>query len=129
MSKKLKNQKGFTLVEVMISMLVLAIGLLGLAPMMVTAMYGNAFSKEVTSSAFLAQDSMERLKNQSVITPIPFTQTDNGLFNVYNRTIRVDDSSSDGTVPPNVFRIKVTINWTDKKGLSRSETFSTYKMK
>ena len=129
MSKKLKNQKGFTLVEVMISMLVLAIGLLGLAPMMVTAMYGNAFSKEVTSSAFLAQDSMERLKNQSVITPIPFTQTDNGLFNVYNRTIRVDDSGSDGTVPPNVFKILVTMSWTDKKGVSRSETYSTYKMK
>lgn len=129
MSKKLKNQKGFTLVEVMISMVILAIGVLGLAPMMVTAMYGNAFSKDVTSAAFLAQDSMERLKNQSVITPIPFTQTDNGLFNVYNRTIRVDDSGSDGTVPPNVFKILVTMSWTDKKGVSRSETYSTYKMK
>jgi type IV pilus assembly protein PilV len=129
MSKKLKNQKGFTLVEVMISMVILAIGVLGLAPMMVTAMYGNAFSKDVTSAAFLAQDSMERLKNQSVITPIPYTQTDNGLFNVYNRTIRVDDFGSDGTVPPNVFRILVTMTWTDKKGVSRSETYSTYKMK
>ncbi|EQB63683.1 MAG: hypothetical protein RBG1_1C00001G1262 [candidate division Zixibacteria bacterium RBG-1] len=129
MSKKLKNQKGFTLVEVMISMVILAIGVLGLAPMMVTAMYGNAFSKDVTSAAFLAQDSMERLKNQSVITPIPYTENDNGLFNVYNRSIRVDDSGSDGTVPPNVFRILVTMSWTDKKGVSRSETYSTYKMK
>ncbi len=129
MNKKLKNQKGFTLVEVMISMVILAIGVLGLAPMMVTAMYGNAFSKDVTSAAFLAQDSMERLKNQSVITPIPFTQTDNGLLNVYNRSIQVDDSGSDGSVPPNVFRIQVTMSWTDKKGVSRSETYTTYKMK
>ena len=129
MSKKLKNQKGFTLVEVMISMVILAIGVLGLAPMMVTAMYGNAFSEDVTSAAFLAQDSMERLKNQSVITPIPYTENNNGLFNVYNRSIQVDDSGSDGTVPPNVFRIQVTMSWTDKKGVSRSETYSTYKMK
>ena len=129
MSKKLKNQKGFTLVEVMISMVILAIGVLGLAPMMVTAMYGNAFSEDVTSAAFLAQDSMERLKNQSVITPIPYTENNNGLFNVYNRSIQVDDSGSDVSVPPNVFRIQVTMSWTDKKGLSRSETYSTYKMK
>lgn len=129
MRRKMKNQKGFTLVEVMISMLVLAIGLLGLAPMMVTAMYGNAFSEDVTSAAFLAQDSIERLKNQSVISPIPYTQYDNGLFNVYNRTIQVDDSNSDGTVPPNVLRIRITINWTDKKEVARSETYTTYKQK
>lgn len=129
MRRKMKNQKGFTLIEVMISMLVLAIGLLGLAPMMVTSMYGNAFSEDVTAAAFLAQDSIERLKNQSIISPIPYTQYDNGLFNVYNRTVQVDDSVSDGTVPPNVYRIRVTINWTDKKGLSRTETFTSYKMK
>lgn|SRR5574341_480881 len=129
MRKQFKNQKGFTLVEVMISMLILAIGVLGLAPLMVTTMFGNAFSKDVTSAAFFAQDSMERLKNQTVITPIPYIENEYNLFNVYNRSIRVDDSSSDGSVPPNVYRIQVTVNWTDKKGLSRTETFSTYKMK
>ncbi len=129
MRKQFKNQKGFTLVEVMISMLILAIGILGLAPMMVTTMFGNAFSKDVTSAAFLAQDSLERLKNQAVITPIPYIENEYNLFNVYNRAIRVDDSSSDGTVPPNVFRMRVTITWTDKKGLSRTETFTSYKSK
>ncbi|OGC75999.1 MAG: hypothetical protein A2145_00825 [candidate division Zixibacteria bacterium RBG_16_40_9] len=110
-------------------MLILAIGILGLAPMMVTTMFGNAFSKDVTSAAFLAQDSLERLKNQTVITPIPYIENEYNLFNVYNRSLRVDDSSSDGTVPPNVFRLRVTITWTDKNGLSRSETFSSYKSK
>ncbi len=129
MRKKYKNQKGFTLIEVMISMLILAIGLLGLAPMMVTTMFGNAFSKDVTSAAFLAQDNLERLKNQSVITPIPYIENEYNLFNVYNRSLRVDDSSSDGTVPPNVFRLRVTITWIDKNGLSRSETYTTYKQK
>ena len=43
MWQKLKNKEGFSLMEVMISMLILSIGILGLAPMMVTSIFGNSF--------------------------------------------------------------------------------------
>ena len=55
------NQKGFTLIEVMIAMLVLSIGILGVATMQVTAIKGNSFSIGLTEAATFAQNKVEEL--------------------------------------------------------------------
>lgn len=55
------NQKGFTLIEVMIAMLVLSIGILGVAIMQVTAIKGNSFSIGLTEAATFAENKMEEL--------------------------------------------------------------------
>ena len=56
------NQKGFTLIEMLITMVVLAIGLLTLAHMQVSAMTGNVASNNMTVASTLAQDKLEELK-------------------------------------------------------------------
>src|SRR4030067_2479228 len=115
---KLGGQKGFTLLEVLVATIVLAIGLLGLAPMFVISMRGNQFSREVSETVYLAQDRIEQLKNQSIISPIPFNETTTS--GSYTRTVNSSDQAVDGTIPPGVYRINVTLNWTDKKGRSPS---------
>ncbi|MEA1970236.1 MAG: prepilin-type N-terminal cleavage/methylation domain-containing protein [Thermodesulfobacteriota bacterium] len=60
---KFSNDKGFTLIEVMIAIFILVVGLLGVAGVAVTVINGNAFSKEITTATTLAQDKMEELKN------------------------------------------------------------------
>jgi prepilin-type N-terminal cleavage/methylation domain-containing protein len=61
--KRSLNKKGFTLIEVLVGLIVLAIGLLGIAGMQVTSVKGNSFSKNLTQASFLAQDRLEYLKN------------------------------------------------------------------
>ncbi|MGH8004062.1 MAG: type IV pilus modification PilV family protein [Limisphaerales bacterium] len=127
MKKFRKNDKGFTLIEVMISMVILAIGILGLAPLMVLSIYSNTYSQDLTRATSVAQDRIEQLKNAGNFAVMPYTETDPDIDGTYDRTILVDDASTDGTVPAGVYRIKVTISWTDDKGMARSVDYYTYK--
>lgn len=124
---KLQNREGFTLLEVLVAMIVLAIGLLGLAPMFVMSMQGNQFSRETTEAAYLAQDRIEQLMNQAVISPIPYYETSSQ--GDYYRSVNVSDNTVDYTVPPGVYRITVNLNWVDKEGRSHSTSYITYKTK
>ncbi len=63
----LLKEKGFTLVELLIGILILAIGLLALAHMQVAALNGNFSANCMTVATVLAQDQIERLKT------LPFT--------------------------------------------------------
>ena len=62
-----QQSKGFTLIEVMIALVILAVGLLALGTMQIVSIRSNAFSSEMTYSTLLAQQQLEILKN------LPFT--------------------------------------------------------
>jgi hypothetical protein len=55
------NEKGFTLVEALISMLVTVVGLVSLAGMFTVAMKTNASSRNFTTATTFAQDKLEQL--------------------------------------------------------------------
>lgn len=57
-----RGERGFSLIEVMIAILILTIGLLTLAQMMVIATNANALSGRMTASAALAKEQLELLK-------------------------------------------------------------------
>lgn len=56
-----KNEGGFTLIEVMISISILTIGLLAVASMQMSAIRGNNMSDNTTCALALAEDKMEEL--------------------------------------------------------------------
>ncbi|MDA3819829.1 MAG: prepilin-type N-terminal cleavage/methylation domain-containing protein [Candidatus Delongbacteria bacterium] len=56
-----KNQNGFTLIEVMIAITVLAIGILGVAKMQLSAVKGNSYASGLTEATAFAQNKMEEL--------------------------------------------------------------------
>ncbi len=124
--KLLKDEKGFTMIEVLTAMVILAIGILGLAPLIVTSIYGNSFSNDVSLAKVIAQDRIEEFRALPVINPIPYS--DSTMVNgVYSRLTRVDTNSSDGSVPTDLYKIVVTIKWTDKEQRSRSTTYVTFR--
>jgi prepilin-type N-terminal cleavage/methylation domain-containing protein len=122
------HDSGFTLIEVMVSIVILSIGVLGLAPLMAVSVTGNSFSNEATRANVIAQDKIEELKNVVSFGAIPRVDTAT-VDSRYHYTARVDDTGSDGSVPAGVYKIHVQVNWTDQAGVDRRLEFFTYKTK
>lgn len=70
------GEHGFTLIEVMVSIVILTVGLLSLAQMMVLASHANTLSGRMTSSSALAKEQLERLKATPFYSD-PFSRTRN----------------------------------------------------
>jgi len=59
--KVIKNEKGFTLIEVMFALALLAIGLLGLSMMQITGIQNNSLAYASTQAHHLAEQHMEMI--------------------------------------------------------------------
>ncbi len=59
----MREAKGFSLLEVLIALVFLAVGLLALAGLHMTSLRGNNFSQQLTLATVTAQDRLEFLKN------------------------------------------------------------------
>lgn len=59
--EKSKNQKGFTLIEVLIAIALLTIGILGAASMQIASIGGNNHAIRLTTAATWAGDALETL--------------------------------------------------------------------
>jgi type IV pilus assembly protein PilV len=129
MTRSFLDEKGMSLLEVMIAMLILALGVLGLAPMIVVSMYGNSYSNQVTVADAIAMDRFEEIKTWFQISPLPFTETVDNVQRIFTRQTQVDDSTTDGSIPAGVYRIEVIVSWTDQESVPRSVTYFTYKAK
>ena len=59
---RMKDQKGFTLLEVLISIVILSVALLALAGLQIISIRGNSFGGTMTEAITLAKDKIEDLK-------------------------------------------------------------------
>jgi type IV pilus assembly protein PilV len=115
------NKKGFTLIEVMIGLIILAIGLLAIAGMQIASTRGNFSSKNLTQATYVAQDRLEFLKN----LPLTSAQLQAGNYNDGSVTISGVLFNRSYTVAANgdLTTITYTITWND--GTNHNVTLST----
>ena len=74
-----RNQQGLTLVEAMIALLVISIGLLGIASLQLTAMNQNASSLNHSQAVWYAYNMSDRIRaNISEFANYDGVDTDNG---------------------------------------------------
>ena len=95
-------QKGFTLIEIMIAIFLLAVALLGLAAVTTSVIKGNSFSQTLTTATTLAKDKMEDLKAATYTTATQNASMWTGT----------DYASADGAVPPSATGSYYTRSWT-----------------
>jgi type IV pilus assembly protein PilV len=60
--RRLQKNSGFTLIEAMIAIAIIAIGIFGVMSLVLTVMKGNTLSKRVTTATTIAQDKLEDFK-------------------------------------------------------------------
>ena len=112
----MQNDTGFTIIEVVIAISILAVGLLGVAAMQTSAIQVNSAAGQMTARMNWAQDKMEELKALAFSDPSleaagnPHEQTPSAGY-----TVRWD--IADNKPVPNTKRIVVTV--TGKGKISR----------
>lgn len=126
MKKKIFNDRGISLLEVMIGMLILAFGLLGLAPMFTVAIEGNIVSRDTSIASDLIKEKIEFYEALDVLPTAPYKEYETGLDTIFARTTYINDHASDSVIPDGMHRIEVIVAWTDKQAVSRSSSYTTY---
>lgn len=126
----LKNANGFSLIEMLIAMCVLAIGMLAAASLQYSAVRNNTTGNTATQANMLAKATIEMLKSQNIestalavgnyVDPSPVDASGNP-GGIYNRTWRIDPLGS------STRRISVTVAWT-KFGSTRQVTMRSNTM-
>ena len=115
------SQSGFSLIEVLIAMGILALSMLAAASMQFSSIRNNASGNMVTQANMLAKAQMEVLKNTADITTMANGAENNIDANgqpggIYNRSWTVANLGTTAR------RISVTVQWS-KRGKSRSIVF------
>ena len=130
-----RREAGFTMLEVMIAMLILAFGVLGAAAAQLTAMDYARKSRSLTQALYLAERQIEAFQAMPAAdvaaqagtpndpgNPIDPTPGDEDLT-TYNRSwqIQIDTPEAD------VMTISVRVDWTDELGQNRRVQLDTMK--
>jgi prepilin-type N-terminal cleavage/methylation domain-containing protein len=101
---KIRNNQGMTLVEIMVSLSIISIAILGLTRYQITSMDVNKQSREVMQAKIIAQDLMETLKIEPLLAE--------GSFYEYNGIYQITYTVKSGSpIPRGVQEITVKINW------------------
>jgi len=131
-TSKTKTQAGFTLLEVMISIFILGIGLLGLAGLQVTGLKSSHSAQLRTEAIVHVYDIIERMRINKVVAQAggydialgdaaPATSsvvdTDRGAWKT---ALALALPSGDGAITTDDDLTTITIQWDDSRGVGGS---------
>ncbi len=110
--KSLIKTEGFTLIEILISLVILFISLLALAGLIATTTRNNSFGGHLTEAATFAQDLKERFESNPRGVLIPGSDTLQGATKItYSRNWNavITDLPTGGRL----WDVQLQVRWTD----------------
>src|SRR5512147_2235046 len=105
---RIRNQKGVTLLEVMVAGLILSVALLMLLNMAMVALDGNDWSNKTTLATQLMQEKLEQLRGD--VSPASGSDTKSGI----NRVWTVSSAGA------HLRRIDVNVDWKDVRNVTKT---------
>lgn len=120
MMKIKSNPKGFTLIEIVISLGILAIGILAVLALFPVGFDSATRSSDLTKATIFAQDTMEEIKRIGYGTSGVVASS--GTFSDPRFTYTVTPDTTG--LPPNCQKITVRVTW-NYKGTPHNEDFVT----
>lgn len=128
--------------EVMVAMIVMAIGLLGVTPLIILSIEANNISEDTVIASNLVRDKIEYLEGLDSIPTSMYTQSESSVYTTYeqldgtvlatktaigyDRTTIIQTNATDSLTPVGLLKVTVGIAWTDKVGISRQTSITTY---
>lgn len=120
---KLKTQRGFTLVEIVIAICIFSVGMLAVATMQVSGTHGTAAAKWQTEAAVWASDQIEKM----ISLPYDHADLDDGAHaGVTQGQYAISWVVQEDELIDNAKTITVTVAWEDR-WFDRTVSFVYYK--
>ncbi|MDB5981627.1 MAG: putative rane protein [Pseudomonas sp.] len=131
-------QSGMTLIEVLISLLILAIGLLGAATVQLNALKYTDSAMLHSQASFIAYDLMDRIRANpdanytlTSLTAAPASGNlnvprDQDLFDFANNITAFAGPQADANVNIDNRAVKITITWNDSRAANETENLQTF---
>jgi general secretion pathway protein I len=105
-----RNEKGFTLLEVIVAMALFAAGIVLVSQLFSGALRLSAGSRDASESVIYARQRME----EALLAPNPVAGTERGVFGgKYRWEVATDFVPQEEETPYDEIRLRVAIRWLD----------------
>ncbi|MCF4996529.1 type IV pilus modification protein PilV [Pseudomonas syringae] len=123
-------QKGMTLIEVLVALLILTIGLLGAAAVQLNALKYTDSSRMASQASFIAYDMMDRIRANSGAnyTTTPPTSgnlnvaRDQDLYDFTTNIVNFGGATATGSIALNQRVYTITITWDDARAANAANS-------
>ena len=116
-NKKL-SKKGFSLIELMVAAVILAIAVLGIFLAFSNAWMGMAVGRDITIATNYARGEMEAIKNKPFET-LSTGETPNDYEGKFSISINIINEIIGGVERTDLKRVITTVSWKNRKGETR----------
>jgi prepilin-type N-terminal cleavage/methylation domain-containing protein len=122
--RKRNGQSGFTLVEILVSLVLATIAMIGVIALYRAQTSASSFSRRTTEATILAEDKLERLRTATLAAQAATAEPlmdETGLANAAGPFTRTTTITAVTPGTEALWHLKVVVSWTEE-GITKSVT-------